>query len=247
MRTFRLVVAYDGAAFSGWQRQPERRTVQGVLEAALSEVLQETVRITGAGRTDAGVHARGQVASFASPTRLPASALAPLLNRALPEDVRVRAAAEARPGFDARHDAVARRYVYRLLREEDVLFRRVAWCPRRPVEVAALASAMGPLEGRHDFTSFRGAGSSPVTPECTMVRARVEAWEGGARLELVADHFLYHMVRNIVGTALDAAGTPDPAAAMGAVLAARERARGGATVPPQGLTLEQVFYPGEEP
>lgn len=245
MRTFRLMVAYDGAAFHGWQRQPQRRTVQGVLEEVLGTVLGETVRIGGAGRTDAGVHARGQVAAFSSPTRLPAAALPPLLNRRLPDDVRVRAAATAAPGFDARHDAIARRYAYHLLREDDVLLGRVAWHPRRVLRADGMARALGALEGTHDFSAFRGAGGSPGTPVCRMIHAGVSAWEGGLRLDVVADHFLYHMVRNIVGTVLAVAEAADPRAAMRAVLESRQRARGGVTAPPQGLVLEQVFYPTE--
>ncbi len=248
MRTFRLVVAYDGTAFHGWQRQPARRTVQGTLERALTEALgDEQVRITGAGRTDAGVHARGQVASFSSPTRLPASALAPVVNRRLPDDVWVRAASVAEPGFNARHAAIARHYAYHLAGGEDVLLRRIAWYPRRALTVEALHRAVRELEGEHDFSAFQATGSTAVTPRCHLLRARVTPWETGARVEVTADHFLYHMVRNIVGTAVAAAETDDPAAAMRAVLASRDRGRGGITAPPQGLVLEAVFYPGEEP
>jgi tRNA pseudouridine38-40 synthase len=244
MRTFRLVVAYDGTAFHGWQRQPARRTVQGTLERALTETLgDEQVRVTGAGRTDAGVHARGQVASLSSPTPLPAGAIAVLVNRRLPEDVRVRSTEVVAPGFDARRGAVARRYRYHLLREEDVLLGRIAWCPRRAWSAEALDRAVRALEGEHDFSAFRGAGSTPSVPVCRVAQARVAPWEWGARLEITADHFVYHMVRNIVGTALSAAASADPAAAMRDVLTSRDRSRGGVTVPPQGLVLEEVVYP----
>ncbi len=248
VRTFRLVVAYDGTAFHGWQRQPARRTVQGTLERVLTEILGEpSVRITGAGRTDAGVHARGQVATFSSPTHLPASALSPLLNRALPDDVRVRGADIVAPGFDARRDAIARRYAYHLLREEDVLLGRIAWHPRRPLQCGALDRAVGALLGEHDFAAFRAAGSSPAESRCRMIRATAVAWEQGVRIDVTADHFVYHMVRNIVGTALVAAEAADPAEAMRAVLESGARSRGGTTAPPQGLVFEQVFYPGDEP
>jgi tRNA pseudouridine38-40 synthase len=247
VRTFRMVVAYDGTAFHGWQRQPARRTVQGTLERVLTETLgDEQVRLTGAGRTDAGVHARGQVASFSSPTALPAAAVTVLVNRGLPDDVRVRATAVAVPGFDARRGARARRYRYHLLHEEDVLLGRIAWCPRRAWRAEALDAALRALEGEHDFSAFRGAGSSPATPVCRVMRARVEAMEWGARIEVMADHFVYHMVRNIVGTALAAAESGDPAAVMADVLACRDRSRGGVTVPPQGLVLEEVVYPEVE-
>ncbi|MBI1796913.1 MAG: tRNA pseudouridine(38-40) synthase TruA [Candidatus Eisenbacteria bacterium] len=241
----KLTVAYDGTAFHGWQRQPDRRTVQGVLEESLAAILGESIGITGAGRTDAGCHARGQVASFVTGSRLPVYALPPTLNRALPGDVRVRAAEEAGEGFNARRSAIARRYAYRLLNEDDLLHERYAWHPRRAVRPDALERATRVLEGEHDFSVFRATGSTPAEPRCAVSRATWRAWEGGVQLDIVADHFLYHMVRGIVGTALAVQDERDPAAAMRERVASRDRARSGATAPPQGLTLEEVFYPEE--
>jgi tRNA pseudouridine38-40 synthase len=138
VRTIRLDVAYDGTEFHGWQAQTGLRTVQGVLEETLTDVLGEPVSVTGAGRTDAGTHARGQVASFTTEARLPTSALVPVLKRHLPADVMVREAAECDAGFNARHSAVARRYAYRLLDRPDVLWQRTAWWPRGQVHPEAL-------------------------------------------------------------------------------------------------------------
>ena len=243
MRTLKLIVAYDGTAFDGWQRQPGRRTVQGVMEDHLSEVLEEPVKLTGAGRTDAGCHARGQVASFTTGARLPIAAFAPVLNRRLPEDVRVREASDAPEGFDARRTAVARRYAYRLLREEDVLLTRIAWHPRRTVDPDALARATAPLVGEHDCAAFQSTGSTPTRSVCHIHRASWRPWDGGVLLDVIADHFLYHMVRTIVGTALVLEREPDPGRAMRDCLASRDRAQAGPTAPAQGLCLEQVFYP----
>ena len=245
MRTIRLDLAYDGTAFHGWQRQPRLRTVQGVLEAALETAIGEAVALTGAGRTDAGVHAHGQVATFQSGTALPARAIAPLLGRQLPVDVEVRAAHDTPQGFDARRSATARRYSYRLLDHPDVLMARFAWHPRRSLDPSALAAAVAPLEGRHDCLAFQASGGTPRRTECAVHRAAWRRWEGGLLFEVVADHFLYHMVRNIVGTALQAASAADPARAMREVIASRRRAHGGPTAPAQGLCLEQVFYPVE--
>lgn len=245
MRTIRLDVAYDGTEFHGWQAQPGLRTVQGVLEETLAEVLGEPVSVAGAGRTDAGTHARGQVASFTTDASLPTSALVPVLKQRLPADVIVRAAAEREADFHARHSAVARRYAYRLLDQPDVLWQRTAWWPRRQVQPDALARAVAPLEGTHDCAAFQASGCSASRSECVVHRAAWRRWEGGWLLDIVADHFLYHMVRNIVGTALHVMGADDPAAAMGLVLAGRDRRRAGPTAPPQGLSLEQVFYRGE--
>jgi tRNA pseudouridine38-40 synthase len=245
VETFRLRVAYDGTEFHGWQRQPGRRTVQGVLEEALRVVLgSEEVVLHGAGRTDAGVHARGQVASFRAETRIPAAALRHALAPRLPRDVRVLDSARAAADFDARRSALARRYSYQLLRAEDPLQERFAWRPRRWPEPAALQAATGVLEGRHDFSSFRSTGSSDSSPVCEVTCARWAGWEGGLRLELVADHFLYHMVRSIVGTALEVCRESDPAGRMCSVLEAEVRSAAGPTAPAHGLCLEEIRYPG---
>jgi len=236
-------VAYDGAAFDGWQRQPGRRTVQGVLETHLSEILSEPVVLTGAGRTDAGCHARGQVATFTTAAALPVRALRPTLTRRLPADLAVRDAAEAPRGFDARHSAVARRYAYRLLYQDDVLLKRFAWRPRHPMDPEGLVKAVAPLLGEQDFASFQAAGGTPRGSRCRIVRASWRPWEGGLLLDVIADHFLYHMVRNLVGTALAFQDRPDPAEAMRACLAARDRSRAGPTAPAHALCLEEVFYP----
>ncbi len=245
-RTFRLTVAYDGTAFHGWQKQPGPRTVQGELEAALGRVLGgDSVPTAGAGRTDAGVHARGQVASFTHDTTLPAHALAPLLNRQLPADVRVTASAERPEGFHARHTARARRYEYRLLTVPDVLHQRYAWAPPRLPVLAALQLASEPLAGTHDYSAFQTVGNAFANPVCDVQVARWSAREDGASFDILADHFLYHMVRNIIGTVLDAAVKPDPASHVARVLAARDRSRRGRTAPAHGLSLERVYYEGE--
>ncbi len=242
-RTFRLTVAYDGSDFHGWQKQPGPRTVQGELEAALARVLGgDAVATAGAGRTDTGVHARGQVATFRHATPLPARALPPLLNRELPRDVRVLAAAVVPDGFHARHSARGRRYEYRLLPAADVLRQRYAWAPGRLPPLGALAATAAPLAGTHDCSAFRATSETLADPVCHLSFVRWKPWEDGAAFEIVANHFLYHMVRNIVGTALAAARSPDPAAHMRAVLESRDRRRGGRTAPPEGLSLEEVYF-----
>jgi len=240
-----LRVAYDGTEFHGWQRQPGCRTVEGVLKVALAALLEvDEVTLQGAGRTDAGVHARGQVASFRAETPIPGAALKHALGPRLPRDVRVLASVATTDDFDARRSALARRYSYRLLRAEDPLEERFAWRPRRWPQVAALEAATHMLEGRQDFSSFRSTGSSESNPVCDVTRARWTTWEGGLRFEIVADHFLYHMVRSIVGTALEVSATADPAGRMLAVIEAQDRSAAGTTAPAHGLCLEEVMYPG---
>jgi tRNA pseudouridine38-40 synthase len=172
-------------------------------------------------------HARGQVASFRADLALPIAALRPVLNAQLPEDVRVRDAAEVADEFDARRSATARRYSYRLLDREDVLLRRIAWHPRIAVDPDRLVRAMRPLEGDHDCAAFQATGSSKTVTRCRILRAQWRRWESGSLLDVIANHFLYHMVRNLVGTALAVADRADPAGAMAAILASRDRRRAG--------------------
>jgi tRNA pseudouridine38-40 synthase len=246
VRTFKLTVAYDGTEFHGWQRQPGLRTVQRELEQALERLpLEHRSAVAGAGRTDAGVHARGQVASFSARTTLPVRAFVPAINRHLPEDVRIESAEECGAEFHARHSAIARRYEYRLLSREDVMWRRFAWFPRATPACDALERAVSVLAGEHDFSAFQATGSSPAEPVCRLVRVGWGAWERGVKLDIIADHFLYHMVRNIVGTALAAGASRDPAGTMREILRSRDRTRAGVTAPACGLSLEQVFYSGE--
>jgi tRNA pseudouridine38-40 synthase len=244
VRTFRLRVGYDGTDFHGWQRQPGTRTAQGELERALSDALEESVITVGAGRTDAGVHARGQVATFRSGTPLPAKAVRALGARRLPADLELHEVAEAEDGFDARRSARWRRYRYRLIEQDDVLWRRFAWWPERPLRLEGLARAVEPLAGEHDFSAFRASGGSPGTPVCRVLHAGWTRWEGGWALDLTADHFLYHMVRNVVGTAIALMRSEDPAGEVTRILAGRDRGAAGATAPPHGLCLEEVGYAG---
>ena len=242
-RTLKLVVSYDGTDFHGWQIQPGQRTVEGVLEEALSEVVGEPVDVAGAGRTDAGVHARGQCATFTTASRLPARAFPAVVKRHLPPDVRVLHAEEREEGFHARHSARARRYAYRLLDRDDLLSERTAWAPRELPSPEGLERATRVLEGEWDCASFASAGGTATTTVCRIHRARWRRWERGLCLDAIADHFLYHMVRTIVGTALDLARTDDPEGRMKEILEARDRSRAGVTAPARGLCLEEVFYP----
>ena len=246
LRTFRLTLAYDGTAYRGWQKQPDVRTVQGELEAALARVLGEKVMTAGAGRTDTGVHARGQVVSFKADTAIPAHAFTYLVNRHLPEDARVMAAVDAPEGFHARHSARARRYEYRVLASPDILRMRSAWCPKVCPSLEVLQATAAPIRGAHDFTAFQAAGNDQAVATCEVRLAEWRPIEGGLAFHVVADHFLYHMVRKLVGTAFEATTKDDPAAHVADILASRDRRRAGRMVPAMGLSLEQVYYEGEE-
>jgi tRNA pseudouridine38-40 synthase len=244
--TFRLVLEYDGTDFAGWQSQAQgERTVQATLAAALAELAAGPVRVTGAGRTDAGVHAEGQVAAATLDTRLDAATLVRALNAKLPADVAVRDAAPAPAGFDPRREARGKFYRYAVWNgEEKSPLRRRRWHHvREPLDLPAMRAAAAPLVGRHDFASLQGAGSSAASTVRTLARAAVEGEaRGEIRFEFAGDGFLRHMVRNAVGTLLEVGlGRREPGS-LPALLAARDRTRAGPTAPACGLTLVRVDY-----
>lgn len=249
MPTFKLILEYDGRAFAGWQSQLEReRTVQGELLKALAEIANGPVRLMGAGRTDAGVHAEGQVASAALETRLDADTLRRALNAKLPSDVAVIAAALRPDSFDARRDALAKRYRYAIWNGEQPSPRRAPWSwhVREPVDLGLLRAAAAGLVGSHDFASFRGAGSAVKTSLRTLYRIDVSGAAGGEiRLGFEGDGFLRHMVRNLVGTLVEVGLGRRPPAWVAEVLAARSRPAAGRTAPACGLVLEWVRYPDD--
>jgi len=244
MRTLRIVVAYDGTDFHGWQIQPELRTVQGELQAALRTVTREpALTLTGAGRTDTGVHAEGQVASVRTGSTLPVRRLERSLEGLTGDDLAIREVADAPPDFHARASAIARIYRYRLLDRRSPLHRRTAVVPAAPLDVPRIARSLRALRGRHDFTSFAAAADETPSKVCDLRLLELARWSEGWELWAEADRFLHHMVRNLVGTLLEVGtGRRDPDA-LGAILDARDRTRAGPTAPAAGLTLVRVRYP----
>ena len=246
-RTIRLTLAYEGTAFAGWQRQPGARTVQAAVEDALAAVEQRPVAVVAAGRTDAGVHALAQVASADVFNRLPPPVLMRALNVRLPEDVRVIEAAEAPPGFNARHDARAKVYRYTMAVGHDPgpFVRRVVWHIPARLDVAAMARAAALLVGEHDFSAFQAAGGDVKTSIRRLLASELRDEPGSPhylRYHVTGTGFLRHMVRNIVGTLVDIGRHRWPADDILHILASRTRHRAGATAPPQGLVLVRVVY-----
>jgi tRNA pseudouridine38-40 synthase len=247
---FRLVLEYDGAAFAGWQVQPDRETVQGVLEVAIARVAGCRVRVVGAGRTDAGVHAEGQVASAAIETQLGAERLRLALNGVLPATLAVVEAAVAPQGFHARRDARSKRYRYCIWNgaTRSPLRSPRAWCLQRPLDLPEMRRAAAALVGTHDFASFQTAGSDVTTTLRTLHGIEVAGASGAEiRIGFEGSGFLRHMVRNLTGTLVEVGSGRRRADEMPGLLAARDRRRAGRTAPAHGLTLEWVRYDPEAP
>jgi tRNA pseudouridine38-40 synthase len=247
--SLKLTLEYDGAPFVGWQVQPNGPSVQGVLQEAIEKLCGSAVRVTGAGRTDAGVHARGQVASLDPPRELPLPAWSAGLNGHLPPEVACVRAEEAPAGFDARRWARGKRYVYEILRSpsRSPLLRSRAWEIRRPIDVTAMRAAAHALCGSHDFSAFRAADCPARTTVREVRRLDIEVERLGPDAELVrvtieATAFLKHMVRNIAGTLVEVGHAKRAAASMEALLAGGDRTQAGPTAPPHGLCLDEVFY-----
>lgn len=243
-RALRLVVAYDGTAYHGWQIQPGVPTIQGLLVGAAHRVLGEDARVIGASRTDAGVHARGQGVSITTTSALAVRAVQSALNAALPADVRVLSAIDADPGFDARRSAVGKRYAY-LLDTADVpdpLLCRFAWHVPARLDVEAARAALGLARGRHDFSAFCAAAGRDADPTCVLRAVHVVRRRSRVALFFSGDRFLHHMVRNLVGSAVAVARGAHPVTWLGEVLASRDRSRAGVTAPAHGLMLLRVLY-----
>ncbi len=243
---YRLVLEYDGTDYHGWQLQPNARTLQGVVEEALATVLRHPARVHAAGRTDAGVHALGQVATFRTERTIDRRELRSALNALTPADVAVRAVDEVPDEFDARRDARSRVYEYRIWNQpwRSAFWHRYAWHVARPLDVRAMRLAAARLPGTHDFSAFRAADCEAKSPVRTVTHSGLVESENGCIYRIEATAFLKHMVRAIVGT-LAQVGigelTPD---GFAGVLAGRDRTRAGATAPPQGLVLVAVAYDG---
>lgn len=239
----RLLVAYDGAAFSGYAAQPGPRTVQGVLEEALATFVREPVKLSAAGRTDAGVHALGQVVSFRPSIDVDAERLIHFAAGYLPADVSVIDAAEADDGFDARFSALRRSYAYLFWTGDaphPLLGRFTTWTTKA-VDVDRMNEALARIVGRHDFSAFARVRSGQ-SPERTVLRADAERDGNVVRVRVTADAFLHQMVRSIVGSAFDVATGSRPVEFVTEALRARNRNAAGRVAPPGGLTLVDVGY-----
>ncbi|MDR3305186.1 MAG: tRNA pseudouridine(38-40) synthase TruA [Clostridiales Family XIII bacterium] len=256
-RNVLLTIAYDGGAFHGWQIQPNQRTVQGTLEEALEKLCGERVQLHGTSRTDAGVHAFGQRATFSGEFKIPADRLPEAMNHQLP-DIQIIAARDVPAGFHARHDAAGKTYLYRiqLSGEPDIFSRNLVWRLKETPNVGNMREAAKYIEGRQDFACFRAAGGNPRGSTVRTVYAvRIEESEQPSlrgvpcreiRIEITGNGFLYHMVRIIVGTLVKIGRGKQGPAEMKVIIASGDRAKAGPTAPAQGLYLREVYFSERE-
>ncbi len=243
-RTYRLILAYDGTRYRGWQRLPGNAlTVQGSVERALTELFGTPIEISGSGRTDAGVHAKMQVVSFSAPEMSP-QMLLPKLRNKLPEDIGALQLDFAGDRFHARLSATQKTYVYRIWNSDapDVFERRFRVQMPQSLDISAMREAAKLCEGTHDFLAFCANKHFKKSSVRTLHRLEIAADGGELRFELTADGFLYHMARILVGTLLEIGQGRREASDIPAIFASRDRARAGETAPAKGLCLQEVRY-----
>ncbi|HZS10804.1 MAG TPA: tRNA pseudouridine(38-40) synthase TruA [Nitrospirales bacterium] len=244
MPTFKIVLEYDGTAYAGWQRQPDQPTIQQRVEDAIAQVIHQAVPVISAGRTDAGVHARGQVASFRCESPERASDWLRALNAILPKDISVLSVEQTAEDFHARYAATRKIYEYRILNrpERSALEHGRAWHLRAPLDLAAMQRAADHLCGRHDFSSFEGTLTDNDDPIVDMQQLAVRHDPPIVTLTFTANRFLKHMVRAIVGTLVEVGQGKRQADSLRQVLEANDRRQAGQTAPAHGLYLVSVEY-----
>ncbi len=245
-RNIKLVLEYDGTNYHGWQSQAGSgiQTIQETLEKALALLSKEEGKVFSSGRTDAGVHALGQVINFQTRTAIPAPAWAPALNQHLPSDIRVLTSSEVPPEFHSRYSARSKIYKYRILNRhsQSAIHRAYAWHVNLPLNISSMRRAAAVLLGKHDFSSFRGSGCAAKSPVRNLKSLTIR--KNGDFLELLfeADAFLQYMVRNMTGTLVEVGIGRFNVDDMVKILEARDRSRAGKTAPPHGLYLLSVAY-----
>ncbi len=244
-KNIRLILEYDGTAYHGWQRQKNGISIQEALEDNLRIMLGEPVSVIGSGRTDAGVHALHQVCNFKAASDIPPEALRRGMNSLLKDDIFILRAEYVPEGFHSRYSAGSKSYEYRIWnrREKNLFLRHYSWHVHESLEITGMGECLSLLTGRHDFSSFKSAGSGNLNPVREMMRAEVSANEEGiVTFVFEADGFLRHMVRNIVGTVVDVGRGRRSIDEFREIFHSLDRKKAGIKAPPQGLFLTMVNY-----
>jgi tRNA pseudouridine38-40 synthase len=243
-RNIQLIIAYDGTGYHGFQRQANALAIQQILEERLALIFGHRVTIHAAARTDTGVHAYGQSVSVHTTGTIPLEKIPAAAKSVLPDAIVVLAAAERPPAFNARYDAKSKIYVYRLRvsPDKDPFMRHYSWHIKTPLAMAPMEEALKTIEGTHDFSAFQAQGGEFVHPVKTIYQANCRSQENLVELEFWGSGFLYHMVRNLVGTLVDVGHGRVTVAHFAKIMASKNRKMAGITAPPQGLFLKEVIY-----
>lgn len=242
MRNIKLLLEYDGTDFVGWQSQTNGRSVQDVITNVLDQILQEPITLIGAGRTDSGVHARGQVANFKTHSSLGVSSILAALNGTLPEDIYVHSAEEVDEKFHARFDAKERLYRYYIALKPTAIGRQYHWYVKYDLDAELMNDVAQQIVGEHDFESFTKSESLVPHHRCTVYQSEWKKNSSMLIYEIRANRFLHGMVRALVGTMVDIGRGYIPASAFEAIMAAKDRRKAGMAVPACGLFLEEIRY-----
>jgi len=242
IRNIKLVLEYDGSDFSGWQIQPDRRTVQGVIKEVLEKTLKEDINLIGSGRTDVGAHALAQVANFKTKTELELKAIFEGSNSLLPDDVLIREIQEVDPDFNARYSARSKVYRYRIYLTRTAILKRYVWEVSVPIDIEKMEEATGVISGQHDFSSFCVTKSTKEENLCQVMQAKWAGRNQSLIFEIEADRFLHSMVRSLVGTLVDVGRGYFSPSDFTEILKAKDRKRAGLTAPAKGLYLVKVNY-----
>jgi len=244
VRNIKLILAYDGGNYHGFQRQNNAVSVQNVLEKKLAIVFGGEIKLAASGRTDTGVHAYGQVVSFFTEGTIPIDRVVRAINSHLPDDIVVRSAEEVDPAFSARHSAKDKIYIYKIQQGEvlDPFKRQYAWYIRKTLDLDKMNEAMQYIVGTHDFSAFRAVGSAPMHPVRTIFEANCKLQGDMIKFFFWGNGFLYHMVRNLIGTLVNVGKGKTTLDGFKAILEGKDRKKAGMTAPPQGLYLKEVNY-----
>ncbi len=244
MRNIKLILEYDGTGYSGWQVQPGQKTIEGVLKGCIRKVTGEEVKLRAAGRTDAGVHALGQVVNFYTNTTIPAPSLQRALNSLLPPDIVVRSAEDVGEDFDARRSSKAKIYLYLIFNSPSpsAIYRHYSWYVREPLDLDLMRRGSTLLIGEMDFSSFRATGCTATHPVRSIESIRIFKEGDLVKIEVKGKAFLRHMVRNIVGTLVDLGRGRFTIEDMERIIEAKDRTKAGISAPARGLFLKEVEY-----
>lgn len=243
-RNLKLILTYDGTHYHGFQRQKNSLAIQQVIEEKLAKLFGHQIKIAGAGRTDAGVHAYGQVINFFTTGSIPAEKIPLATKSVLPADIVVVSAEDVSRSFHARKSAVSKIYIYRIYQDRipNPFLRNYSWHITRPLDVKAMNNAAQIIVGTHDFSAFKAVGGVTVNPVRTILEVSCCIDESMLEFKFWGNGFLYHMVRNLVGTLVNVGLGKIDETAFAAILESRDRHRAGITAPPQGLYLKKVYY-----